>query len=192
MATHSRQLSGTTEHPIIASTAIEEAMAKLDDATEGTPAETIQKNIIVDQREGPYFSIQAAIDDAEPNTNIKIMAGHYKERLRVTKPNLKIEGKDYPPEVYILGYKGPAILIELAKNECCTIQNIKFVHKGGAEKKNAYQSNVLGLDLEKIQDLGACSTGLDSFHTNYEKIEFNKFSDSMIFVKSGGLVLRNC
>jgi hypothetical protein len=192
MATHSRQFSGTSEHPIGPSTAIEEAMANLDDATGGIPAETIQKNIIVDQHEGPYFSIQAAIDEAEPNTNIKIKAGHYKERLRITKPNLKIEGKDYPPEVYILGYKGPAILIELGKNECCTIQNIKFVHKGGTEKKNAYQSNLLGLDLEKIQDLGAHPAGLDSYHENYEKIDFNRYSDSMIFVKSGGLVLRNC
>jgi hypothetical protein len=192
MATHSRQISGATDHKRKPSTEISEGLLKLEDAIDGIPVETIQKNIIVDQREGPYFSIQAAIDDADPNTNIKISAGHYKERLRVTKHNLKIEGKDYPPEVYILGYKGPAILIELAKNEFCTIQNIKFVHKGGAERSGTYQSNPLGLDLGKIQDLGGYKVSLESYHTNYGKIEFNSYSDSMILVKSGGLVLRNC
>lgn len=34
---------------------------------------------VVDQKEGPFFSIQSAIDEAEPSTTIKVNYGLYKE-----------------------------------------------------------------------------------------------------------------
>ena len=36
-------------------------------------------SFIVDQKEGPFFTIQSAIDEAEESTTIKVSQGLYKE-----------------------------------------------------------------------------------------------------------------
>lgn len=90
---------------------------------------------VVDQEEGPYKTIQQAIDDAKPNSTIKISSGLYKENLVITKSSLKIESKDFNPDVYIMGNKGPAVMIDIEDGGSCLIQNLRFVHKGGATGK---------------------------------------------------------
>ena len=165
----------------------------------------MQKNFLVDQKEGPYYTIQQAIDAAGPNSIIKVAKGHYKENLRITVPNIKIEGKDMTPEVFVIGYRGPAVLIKLNPGESCHIQNIKFVHKGGGEYKickelrahptlnhlsNAFHDMIPKQKSQLFTNY--TNNSIESCYETFNSIDFCKRMDSMIFVKSGGLILRNC
>jgi pectin methylesterase-like acyl-CoA thioesterase len=67
---------------------------------------------IVDQQSGPYYTIQSAIDKAKSGSIIKINTGLYKENLVIKGKSLSLEARDINSEVYILGSKGPTILIE--------------------------------------------------------------------------------
>lgn len=91
---------------------------------------------LVDMENGPFFTIQSAIDIASPGSTIKISSGLYKENLVITTKNLRIEAKDMSPDVYIMGMKGPALLIDVDdRKDNIIIQNLKFLHKGGAPSR---------------------------------------------------------
>jgi hypothetical protein len=106
--------------------------AKRSASPEHDDGKVFRVTYVVDSEEGPYYTIQSAIDDAKPNSTIKITSGLYKENIVITQHSLKIESKDACPDVYIMGNKGPAVLIDIPEGGSCLIQNIRFVHKGGA------------------------------------------------------------
>lgn len=117
---------------------------------------------VVDSEEGPYKTIQSAIDDAKPNSTIKITSGLYKENIVIREPSLKIESKDFNPDVYIMGNKGPAVLIDIPNGGTCLIQNIRFVHKGGAPTKKAGNNggmNAIALNIKGFQQLNELLLG---------------------------------
>lgn len=136
------------------------------------------------------------MDNCTSNSVIKVTAGHYKENLHITTPNLKIEGKDFTPEVFIMGNKGPAVYIDLDVGQTCTIQNIKFVHKGGGEYKrgkdlqqaiaNMLQSNIYETSILEPKK------NFEYYYKAFNDIDFSDRMDSMVYVKSGGVILRNC
>ena len=72
--------------------------------------------LVVDQISGPYFTIQSAIDKALPGSVIKIADGLYLENLVITNKTLTLEARDINCEVFILGKKGPTVLIQQGAN----------------------------------------------------------------------------
>lgn len=157
-------------------------------------AKLIRVSYIVDQQDGPYYTIQSAINDAKPNCTIKITTGLYKENLVIKTNFLKIESKDFNPEVYIMGNKGPALTIDIPEGGNCLIQNLKFVHKGGAPrlktKNNQGNFDLIGLD--GINRMEHIIQRLEYYHKSFESVMFSNKVDSIIYVKSGGIILRNC
>jgi len=75
----------------------------------------IKMSYIVDQEQGPYFTIQSAIDIAKDGSIIKINTGLYKENLVIRGKSLSLESRDLNSEVYILGSKGPTLYITSKK-----------------------------------------------------------------------------
>jgi F-box protein 11 len=154
----------------------------------------------VDQDDGPYFTIQSAIDNAKPNTSIQVHSGIYKESLIIREPSIKIESKDYRPDVYIMGQKGPALIIDTPAHGSTVIQNIRFLHRGtnnahckakpcqlNSEHEVSERFNFGGLG--QINDL---LMGLETYHKDFNSVSYSSKVDSMILVKHGGIILRNC
>ena len=166
------------------------------EAVENDPeSKMFRVTYVVDQEEGPYKTIQAAIDEAKPNSTIKISSGLYKENLVITKSSLKIESKDFNPDVYIMGNKGPAVYIDIEDGGSCLIQNIRFVHKGGAAGKvhcGFDAPNLLAAGIKGLANNNEMILGLETYHKTFESVSFNSKKDSMIFVKKGGVILRGC
>lgn len=71
----------------------------------------------MDQQSGPFYTIQSAIDKAKSGSIIKINTGLYKENLVIKGKSLSLEARDINSEVYILGSKGPTLLIEDGSEE---------------------------------------------------------------------------
>lgn len=111
---------------------------------------------MVDQIDGPFKTIQSAIDQGGAQATIKVSPGLYKENIVVMKPGMKIEAKDINSDVYIMGNRGPAVYINIEQGQSCLFQNIKFVHKGGAARKGAHGSETMTFDpnpiVRKIQE----------------------------------------
>jgi hypothetical protein len=148
---------------------------------------------VVDQIDGPFKTIQSAIDEGGAQATIKVSPGLYKENIMVTKPGMKIEAKDINSDVYVMGNRGPAVYINIDQGQSCLFQNIKFVHKGGASRQNARGSGMMTFDPNPVvSKMTEGSPGLESYHKNFEKIKFSRKYDSMVYVKSGGVIMRNC
>lgn len=77
-----------------------------------TKQNVVKMSYIVDQHSGPYYNIQSAINKAKSGSIIKISSGLYKENLVIKGKSLSLEARDVNSEVYILGSKGPTLLIE--------------------------------------------------------------------------------
>ena len=76
---------------------------------------------VVDKETGPYFTIQSAIDAADFGGLIQINRGLYIENLRIKNKSLTIEAKDVDSEVYIMGFSGPTVLVELQPSQRATL-----------------------------------------------------------------------
>ena len=72
----------------------------------------IKTSYVVDQSDGPYYTIQSAIDAAVSGSIIKINTGLYKENLVIRGKSLTLEQRDVNSEVYVLGIKGPTLLVD--------------------------------------------------------------------------------
>jgi hypothetical protein len=66
---------------------------------------------------GPYYTIQEAIDKATEGAIIKINTGLYLENLVIKNKGLILEARESNSEVYIMGSKGPVILITQDEND---------------------------------------------------------------------------
>jgi F-box protein 11 len=149
-----------------------------------------------------YQTIQSAIDDSCPNGHIIVCEGIYKENLVITQPGLKIECQELDPEVYLIGNRGPAVLIDIlgsGNSDRCLIQNIKFIHKGGCSlKKNntgfvgANPIKELGVNLRRLTKIKHLLLTLDLYYRVFNSVPFNTGADAVIYVKSGGVSLKNC
>lgn len=91
-------------------------------------------NWTVDPENGPYKTIQDAIDAAEPGGVIKIAPGLYSDNIVIKKPNLKLEPKEKLGDIILVVATKPAITINLGENERCTILGLKMSHSGNNEE----------------------------------------------------------
>jgi pectin methylesterase-like acyl-CoA thioesterase len=94
--------------------------------------------LIVDPENGPFKTIQSAIDASQPHSVIKIFSGLYKENLTIDRAPLKIEAKDTNSEVYIMGVKGPTMYVNVsdgADDAKIIVSHVRLTHKGGGGNK---------------------------------------------------------
>lgn len=97
--------------------------------------------LIVDPENGPFKTIQSAIDASQPHSVIKIFSGLYKENLTIHRAPLKIESKDTSSEVYIMGVKGPTMYVNVcgesgeSDESKIIVSHVRLAHKGGGGNK---------------------------------------------------------
>ena len=97
---------------------------------------SFEKKLVVDAVNGPYFTISSAIEAAEGKTTILVNRGLYIERIRITKPDIKIVpfNKEASNELIILNDEGPTIDIDIPDNGRCEITNFKVTHSAKVEE----------------------------------------------------------
>ena len=161
-----------------------------------TDASKINISYVVDQKHGPYYTIQSAINDAKPNSQIIINKGIYKENLFIDKPNLKIESHDLNPEVFINGFSGPVVLIDIPDKGRCLIQNIKFIHLGSQRqnirKKERIQINEVKMNLDRQAPINDLIQSYELYNKTFDAIDFDTKLDCMFYIKNGSVTIKNC
>lgn len=143
----------------------------------------VKINFLVDQTNGPFYKIQDAINEARDGTIIKVHTGLYKENLVIKNKSVVIEAKDINSDVYVLGRKGPTVLIDAEHSKPTNIVNIKFTHKGSINKRFTVNSR-------KIFNEKNLLTSVENYHLQFERLNFNETSDSVVYVKKGQLVFK--
>ena len=168
----------------------QEQINKTDDSEVVLGNEKVIKiSYIVDQQFGPYKSIQAAINDAKPDSVIKVNSGLYKENLEIKKPGLKILTKDFTSEVYVMGSKSaPTVLINLPTDQDnVTLQGLRIAHKGDVTaNENNHQNEFY------MENLLKDNPNIEMYNNHFSRASFEEDKESLIFLKNGILQLRNC
>lgn len=144
---------------------------------------------VVDPIEGPYFKIQDAIDAAENNSLIQIAQGLYVENLRIKHKNLNLEARDIDSEVYIMGFEGATISVELLEKQKVTLQGLRMTHK--SSKSNFDPTSEISSKLMRKNEI-IFMNNVEDYHLHYERINFDERNDSVIFLKSGDLNVKKC
>ena len=159
---------------------------------EKSQQQTVKASYIVDQQQGPFFKIQDAIDHAKSGSVIKINTGLYKENLVILEKYITLEAKDINAEVYVLGQKGPTILIKNEKEQrTVTLQGIRFTHKGSLNKRFLQNQKIVMKDLLK-QNKHELLAHAENYHIQFERANFSETGDAVIMVKSGQVVIKKC
>ena len=57
----------------------------------------------MDPVNGPFFTLEEALQNVEPFTTIYLVEGVYTCEIPITKPGLIIQKRDIEKEVYLLG-----------------------------------------------------------------------------------------
>lgn len=65
----------------------------------------------MDAKNGPYKTIQEAIDDADENCSIKVGVGLYSENLVIKKGGLRIEPKEKEGDIIIVVSSRPTVTL---------------------------------------------------------------------------------
>lgn len=139
--------------------------------------------LIVDPENGPYKTIQSAIDVAKPNYRIKVFSGLYKENLIITRGPLQIDAKELSSEVYVMGNKGPTIYVELEDPSAeVRISYIRLTHKGGMA--NRFYKQLKSEDKFEVEKLDYAT--IDDQAQLFQCFDFESItSDSLFFLKTG-------
>jgi F-box protein 11 len=137
--------------------------------------------IVGDDKDADCKTISEALELAKPGTVIKINEGRYKESIKITKPNLRIEarGRDKEKSVYLLGEEGPWITVDLKPNENLVIKDILVAHFG---------LNIANKFNEQIKD----NEFLTANPKYLKQFEIWKDMDCGIMVLGGSIIMRNC
>lgn len=149
----------------------------------------VKINFVVDQINGPFYKIQDAIDEAKDGTIIKVDTGLYSENLVIKDKSIVLEAKDYSSEVYVLGKKGPTLLIDAEHSKPSTIQNLKFTHKGSLNKRFLQNAKKLSGNVLKDNKFNIL-TNIESYHLQFERLNFDEKNDTVVYVKKGQLIFK--
>ena len=153
-------------------------------------AKIVKVSYIVDPVAGPFYKIQDAINHAKSGTIVKISTGFYKENLRIRNKSISIEAKDVNSEVYILGAKGPTILIDNPHRNVVTLQGLRLAHKGTSTKRFQRTKNQMN-DIIKDNKINIMYS-IENYHIQFERIDFSEKSDMVILLKSGQMMMKKC
>jgi hypothetical protein len=136
--------------------------------------------IEVDPDRGPITSLEMALDFAEENSIIRLVAGVYTCEKSITKPGITIEQRDKSGQVIIIGNTGCVINVKLEKGKVVNFKRIVFAHSGIklTEKFKEAQSDVTYRPK-------ACVKSLSEF-------DISRDMDTIFCVNSGGVIVREC
>jgi len=156
----------------------------------------LKNNWVVDPENGPYKTIQDAIDAAEPGGVIKIAPGLYSDNLVINKPNLKLEPKEKLGDIIIVVSTKPGITINLKPHEKCTIIGLKLSHSGNNEEVEKFEKmgeakNVDLMNLFKSNEEISPDTK-DPYQELVNKFEIDANMNVIILLNGGKLYLEDC
>lgn len=89
-----------------------------------------RKRALVDRCNGPYRSLEEALDEVEPFTTIYLAEGVYSCHKPITKPGIIICKRDIEKDVFIVGNEGPVIEVQLEKADYVVFKDIVITHSG--------------------------------------------------------------
>ena len=72
---------------------------------------------MVDPENGPYFTLEQALEKVEPFTTIYLVEGVYTCTTPINKPGIIIQKRDIEKEVYIVGNEKQVLRIELEQED---------------------------------------------------------------------------
>lgn len=164
------------------------AKARLQNSQRENDDPTIKKEkvaYIVDAENGPYHTIQEAIDKAEEGGLIQVVQGLYIENLRIEHKSVTIEAKDITSEVYLMGAKGPTVYIEVHDAQKVTLQGLRMTHKSS---KRSFQQYNLFNDKLLSKLVGA----VEDYHIQYKKLNFDPDHDCVVYIEKGEVSIKRC
>ena len=144
-----------------------------------------KKLLIVDQQKGPFKRIQDALDNAVPNSRIKIETGIYRENLIIKTPNIFLEKKRKESEVFILGLNGPTIIIDLQSKGTINIQGINITNNGYKKIKFNNNHHIFTKKQKIHKSIQLTINYVSELESSHEK-------ENLIFLNRGILFLTNC
>ncbi|CAK85226.1 unnamed protein product (macronuclear) [Paramecium tetraurelia] len=156
----------------------------------------LKQQLIVDSESGPYKTIQEAIDKAEPNTVIKIAAGLYSSNILINKPGLRLEPKDKNGDIIIVVSSKPTILVDLQKDERCTLIGLKMSHSGTSEEVEELEKLIEGQEIAKHL-FGGHEDGAAGIESNPDEEFVNKVPidtgmNCVVLLNGGKLFMEDC
>ncbi|EGR29591.1 hypothetical protein IMG5_152750 [Ichthyophthirius multifiliis] len=150
-----------------------------------------QKNK-TDPEQGPYKTIQEAINEAQIGSIIKISPGLYSDNIYINKPNLIIESKEKVGDIIIIIENKPAIIVDLAPNQSCSISNIKFNHNA-SNQEDIQNDNYFISKINNYKDI------MKSNQYEYQPqneipyvFPLNKQMNTILYLQGGIAKIQNC
>lgn len=117
----------------------------------------------------------------EPFTTIYLVEGVYTCKKPITKPGIIVQKRDIEKEVYLLGNEGPVIMVNLEAEDYIVFKDLSITHSGmclsAKFKENAPN--------EPKYTMEPSTKAIREF-------EIQPTMDTICYVKSGGIMFRNC
>lgn len=137
----------------------------------------------MDPELGVYKTLEEAIAVAEEGTIIKLEEGVYTCNIVIDKPGIKIEPRYKDRPVYLLGNEGPVIKIDMKNREDrVVIKRILLAHSGLNLVKK----------FKSVQERFTFENPKKANPKTIINFDINKNMDTVVLVRKGCLVMRNC
>lgn len=155
------------------------------------------KVYVVDPLLGPFKTINSAIQEAEPNSVIKISAGLYTENIKIKNKSLRLEPKDKVTDVIIVVNGGPVFYIDIPIEDKVIIQSFKISHTAISDdmenihKYDEKREIVMGTFMSPNQP--AIPSDPDDPKCSFSiTCPVDDKMNTLIFLKRGRMTLRDC
>ena len=136
---------------------------------------------MVDPENGPYFSLEQALENVEPFTTIYLVEGVYTCSTPINKPGIIIQKRDIEREVYIVGNEKQVLRIELEQEDYVVFKDLIITHSGMCLTAK-FKENAPNEPKYTMEPSQKC----------IREFEINPEMDTICYVKSGGVMFRNC
>lgn len=109
--------------------------------------------------------------------------GVYTCNVVIDKPGIKIEPRDKDKPVYLLGNEGPVIKIEMAeRTHSVVLKRLLLAHSGLNLVKK----------FKTVQEGFVFANAKKANPKTIRNFDINKTMDTVVLVRKGGIVMRNC
>lgn len=145
--------------------------------------------LVVDREQGPYRSIQEAVEAAAPNTEIRIASGLYPDNVVIKTPGLRLVPKDKDADIIWVASVEPAITVDIPGDGKVFMNNIKLAHTAtGTSRKDNKESSNTDKFLRALKSDDFMKHNSDEYnpHNSYAKtLDCHERMNTLIYVKSG-------
>ena len=117
----------------------------------------------------------------EPFTTIYLVEGVYTCKHPITKPGIIVKKRDIEKEVYIIGNEGPVLRIELETDDYIVFKDLIITHSGMCLSAK-FKENAPNSPKYSMEPSYKC----------IREFEIKNDMDTICYVKSGGVMFRNC